>query len=163
MLPLRTVLDLLHCIYQNKAVFRGGLYGSTSSEIRSYEDLIKGKYLSLRHKLISIRNNIKKCYTINLVLYKCILDSSVGIATRLRDGQSGFLGLIPGGGWEFFLFTTASRTVVGPTQPPIQWVPGVLSLGIKRPGREADHSPLSRTECVELYIHSPILHGVVLS
>jgi hypothetical protein len=25
-----------------------------------------------------------------------------------------------------------------PTQPPIQWVPRVLSRGIKRPGREAD-------------------------
>jgi hypothetical protein len=24
---------------------------------------------------------------------------------------------------------------------PIQWVPEALSLGLKRPGREADHSP----------------------
>jgi hypothetical protein len=24
---------------------------------------------------------------------------------------------------------------------PIQWVPGDLSLELKRPGREADHSP----------------------
>jgi len=23
----------------------------------------------------------------------------------------------------------------GPTQPPIQWVPGTLSLGVKQPGR----------------------------
>jgi hypothetical protein len=30
---------------------------------------------------------------------------------------------------------------LGPTQPPIQWVPGALSLGVKWPGREADHSP----------------------
>jgi hypothetical protein len=40
-------------------------------------------------------------------------------------------------------------------------------LGVKRPGREADHSPPSRAEVkewVELHIHSPIrLHGVVLS
>jgi hypothetical protein len=28
---------------------------------------------------------------------------------------------------------------LGPTQPPIQWVAGVLSLGVKRPGSEADH------------------------
>jgi hypothetical protein len=28
-----------------------------------------------------------------------------------------------------FLFTTASRTALGPTQLPIQWVPGALSLG----------------------------------
>jgi len=34
----------------------------------------------------------------------------------------------------------------GPTQPPIQWVPGAASLGLERPGREADHSPPSRAE-----------------
>jgi hypothetical protein len=48
--------------------------------------------------------------------------------------------------WEFFFFTTASRTALGPTQPPIQWVPGALSLGVKRPVREADHSPPSSAE-----------------
>jgi hypothetical protein len=45
-----------------------------------------------------------------------------------------------------FLFTTASRPALGPTQPPIQWVPGALSLGVKRPGREADQSPVSSAE-----------------
>jgi hypothetical protein len=45
-----------------------------------------------------------------------------------------------------FLFTTGSRTALGPTQPPIQWVRGALSLGIKRPGCEADHSPPSSAE-----------------
>jgi hypothetical protein len=30
---------------------------------------------------------------------------------------------------EIFLFTTASRTALGTTQPPIQWVPGALSMG----------------------------------
>jgi hypothetical protein len=57
-----------------------------------------------------------------------------------------------------FLFTTASRTALGPTQPPIQWVPRVLSLGVKQPGREADHSLPSSAEvkeCVELYPHYP--------
>jgi hypothetical protein len=38
---------------------------------------------------------------------------------------------------------TVSRTALVPTQPPIQWVSGALSLGVKRPGREADHSPPS--------------------
>jgi hypothetical protein len=57
-----------------------------------------------------------------------------------------------------FLFTTASRTALGPTQPPIHWVPGALSLVVKRPGREADHSPPSSAEVeewVEIYLHSP--------
>jgi hypothetical protein len=45
-----------------------------------------------------------------------------------------------------FLFTTASRPSLGPTQPPIQWVPGALSLGVKRPGGEADHSIPSSAE-----------------
>jgi hypothetical protein len=30
---------------------------------------------------------------------------------------------------------------MGSTQLPIQWVPGALSLGVERPGCEADHSP----------------------
>jgi hypothetical protein len=32
------------------------------------------------------------------------------------------------------LFTTASRMALGPTQPPIQWVPGAISLGVKVAG-----------------------------
>jgi hypothetical protein len=44
------------------------------------------------------------------------------------------------------LFTTASRTAQGPIQLPIQWVQGALSLGIKQPDREADHSPTSITK-----------------
>jgi hypothetical protein len=35
---------------------------------------------------------------------------------------------------KIFLFSVASvsRPAVGPTQPPVQWVPGVLSPGVKR-------------------------------
>jgi hypothetical protein len=36
---------------------------------------------------------------------------------------------------------------LGPTQPPVQWVPGVPSPGVKaRPGRDADHSPPSSVQ-----------------
>jgi hypothetical protein len=64
-----------------------------------------------------------------------------------------------------FYFSMLSRPALGSTQPPLQWVPGALSPGVKRPGREADHSNLCRgQENVDLYILSPIrLHGVVLN
>jgi len=35
---------------------------------------------------------------------------------------------------------------MGPTQPPILWVPRAVSLGVKWPGTEADHSPPSSAE-----------------
>jgi hypothetical protein len=49
-------------------------------------------------------------------------------------------------GLGMFLFTTASRPDLRPTQPPIQLLAGTLSLKVKRPGREADHSPPSSAE-----------------
>jgi hypothetical protein len=41
--------------------------------------------------------------------------------------------------------------------PPIQCLPGALSLGVMWPGRETDPSRTSSAdqECVELYLHSP--------
>jgi len=60
-----------------------------------------------------------------------------------------------------------SRPDLGPTQPPIQWVPGALSLRIKRQEREDDHSPQSSTEIKNAWSYSstpPIrLHSLVLS
>jgi hypothetical protein len=78
------------------------------------------------------------------------------------------LGFDPRRGLGISLFTTASRTVLGPTQPPIQWVPVALFLGVKRSERVADHSPPSSAEVkgwVELYLHSnntPSWHGAQL-
>jgi len=57
-------------------------------------------------------------------------------------------------GLGIFLFTTASRPALGPTQPPIQWVPGALSLGLKLPGREADHSPPSSAEVKNVWSYT---------
>jgi hypothetical protein len=52
------------------------------------------------------------------------------------DGRSS----IPGYGKRVSL-STASRPTVELAQPPVQRVPGALSLRVKRPGREADCSP----------------------
>jgi hypothetical protein len=41
------------------------------------------------------------------------------------------IGFDPRLGQKIFLLAPASRLALKPTQPPIQWVPGVLSLGVK--------------------------------
>jgi hypothetical protein len=85
--------------------------------------------------------------------------SSVNIATDYGLDDRMIRVRIPAGGLGILLFDTVSRSALGPTQPPIRWVPGALSLGVKRLGREADHSPPSNAEveeCVELYHHSLI-------
>ena len=54
-------------------------------------------------------------------------------------------------------FPHLSRAPLEPTQPPVQWVPG-LSWGKMRPGRDADPSPPSSAvvqERVGLYLYSP--------
>jgi hypothetical protein len=90
--------------------------------------------------------------------YIKIRHGSVGIALGYGLDVRGSRVRLLAGGVGIFLFTAASRTALGPTQPPIQWVPGALSLEAKRPGREADHSPPSSAEvkeCAEVYLHSP--------
>jgi len=48
--------------------------------------------------------------------------------------------------YEFPHFATASRPVLGSTQPIIQWVLGAVIPRVKRLGREADHSHPSSSE-----------------
>jgi hypothetical protein len=58
----------------------------------------------------------------------------------------GALGFYSRRGLGIFLFTTEFRPALGSTQPPLKWVPGALSLAVKRPGSGSDHSPPSRAE-----------------
>jgi hypothetical protein len=64
-------------------------------------------------------------------------DSAVDIATRLR-AWSGFQDSIPDRVLEFIFSPPCLRPALGSTQPSIQWVPWALSLGVKRPGGEAE-------------------------
>jgi len=87
------------------------------------------------------------CYKSYLLLcFRSLVgrDSSVDTVTRYGlDGlgiESRWMGR--GGGRDF---PHPSRPVLGPTQPPIQWVPG-LSPGVKRPGRGVDQPPASSAE-----------------
>jgi hypothetical protein len=64
----------------------------------------------------------------------CGLGSGVGIATGYGlDGP----GIESRWGRDF---SYLSRQVLGPTHPPVKWVPR-LSGGKERPGRDADPSP----------------------
>jgi hypothetical protein len=54
-------------------------------------------------------------------------------------------GSIPAGPRDFSLLNSV-QTGSGATQPPIQWAKRVLSLAVKRPGREADYLSQSSAE-----------------
>jgi hypothetical protein len=82
-----------------------------------------------------------------MYVYACV-HKDMKIAFESTNWTIKVLGFDSRWGLEIFLFVTES-TVLGPTQPPIQWVPGALSLGVKRPGREANHSPPSDAEVKE--------------
>jgi hypothetical protein len=119
---------------------------------------------------LSVRDQVSNPYRTTgkiMILYILILnsrDSSVGIVTKLGAGRSGSdsrqsLGI--------FLFATASRLDLWPTQPPTQWVAGALSPGVKQTGCEADHSPPSSSEVKNAWsytaTHRIRLHSVVLN
>jgi hypothetical protein len=71
---------------------------------------------------------------VNLPLYQ------IAQSVYRRCGQPGFDSRQQK---EIFLVSTLSRPALGPIQPLTQCISGVLSPGIKRPEREADHSPPS--------------------
>jgi hypothetical protein len=76
-------------------------------------------------------------------------------------------GSIPSRGRDSFLFITASRSALRPTQPPIHWVSEDLFQGIKCLGYEADHPPPSSGEIKNVlsYTFTPPIHhhSVVLN
>jgi hypothetical protein len=58
------------------------------------------------------------------------------------------------GSTKNILFSMSSSLALGPTQPPIQYVPWTISPGLKRPEREADHSPPSSADVKERWIYT---------
>jgi len=91
-----------------------------------YIAVIKSYY---KHILTELRTNL------------LLLFSQDSWATIWMIGGSG-----PNQGLGIFLLTTMSTLTLGPSQPPILWVPGALSLWIKLPGCEADHSSPSSAD-----------------
>jgi hypothetical protein len=121
------------------------LYGSPS--IVKYSRLRWAQHVARMRQKECIENFLGESF------WNSWLKEGFGIALGYGLDDRGTRVRFPAGLW-IFLSTTASRTALGPTQPPMQW----LSLGVKRLGREADHSPPSSAEVkerVELYFHSP--------
>jgi hypothetical protein len=78
------------------------------------------------------------------------LGSSVGIATSYGVDDRGF-------GVRVLvasrIFSTLSRSALGPTQPPMQWVWEALSPGVERQEHDADHSPPTSAEVKKTWIY----------
>jgi hypothetical protein len=83
-------------------------------------------------------------------------DSVVGTATGYGLDDQG-VGVRAPVGDKNFLFSTSSRSALESTQPPIQSVPVAVSPGVKRPGREADHSPPASAEVKKIWIYTSSL------
>jgi hypothetical protein len=72
-------------------------------------------------------------------------NSAVGIATGYELDERGVGVRVPVGGNNFH-FCMSSISALRPTQPPVQRVQRAFSLGVKRPGREDNHSPPTSAE-----------------
>jgi hypothetical protein len=70
------------------------------------------------------------CHSVNNILVSCLILREPGssLATGWTTGRSRF---DPRQGQRIFPLASVSRPALGPTQPPVQWVPGVLSRGLK--------------------------------
>jgi hypothetical protein len=79
-------------------------------------------------------------------------DSAVSIATGYGTGRPRSRSSSPDK-VKNFLFSTSVRPALGSNQPRTQWVPGALSLGVKRSVREADHSPPASAEVKKMLIY----------
>jgi hypothetical protein len=99
---------------------------------------------------------------LNLLSHTSSVVIALGYGLDDRDSRV----RVPAGAGNFSL-NHRVQNGSGPTQPPIQWVPGALSLGLKRPGRESDHSPPFSAEVKNewSYTSTPLIRllGVVLS
>jgi hypothetical protein len=63
----------------------------------------------------------------------CVGDGLAQLVQCLTTGwTTGRSGLDPRQGQRIFPLASVSRSALGPTQPPVQWVPGVLYPGVKR-------------------------------
>jgi hypothetical protein len=112
---------------------------------------MKSKVLKQPHQCLE-RYFHSLFYKTNKIVYRELLRSAVaqsGYSDLLRAGRQRGRSSNPGRVKNFHFFIS-SRTDLGPTQRPIQWVPGLFPLEIKRPESETQHIQLvPRSEKLE--------------
>jgi hypothetical protein len=108
-----------------------------------YLILYRSLFLSVSALMLSLDSHLLKAY-----FSKIQSKNGAGIVQRHRAGlRAGRSGVRVPARTANFLFTTPARRGLRSTQHPIQRVPGgSLPGGVKRPGRESDHSPQSSAE-----------------
>jgi hypothetical protein len=103
-------------------------------------------------------------YYARRILFFIFLISSAGISLSYGLDDRGSRVRFPGGGARNF--SLYHRVENGSVAHPASY-PTASSLGVKRPGREADHSPQTSAEVKDEWIYNSILpirlHGVVHS
>jgi hypothetical protein len=90
-----------------------------------YSVYLKGRdyFRGPRHRCESnIIVNVNEIWYEDIEWINFVQDRDSQFSDWLRAGRSVVGGFDSRRGLEIFLFTTASRTALGPTQPPIQWV-----------------------------------------
>jgi hypothetical protein len=99
---------------------------------------------------------IRLNYVIYMATFGC-WDSAVGTATGYGagrpKGRNSSLGRV-----KNFHFSTSSIQLVGPTQPPLQWVSMDLSQGVRRHGGKGDYSPqtIAEVKKLQFFTHIPL-------
>jgi hypothetical protein len=144
------------------------LFSIESSVIEIYQGLLNVTWYNINSPLCMLANatatEVGKWLSAINVLPLSFLDTSQNndwLRAGRPRGRSSSPSMV-----KNFLFSMSFRPDLGPTQPPIQWVLGALSLGVEWQGHEADHSPPTSVKVKKLWTYTsapPCLHGVVLN
>jgi hypothetical protein len=140
------------------AVSEGSQEQTRPVTVSNYKLHISGVRLQnkrLQPYLLELKKGIKWYFKLFQRLHNVSQDSSVGIVTGygLHDQGGGSLSPYR---VKNVQFSISSRPALGSTQPPVKWVLGALSRGVKRQGCEADHSPPTSAEVKKMWIYTSI-------
>jgi hypothetical protein len=90
---------------------------------------------------IHIENIVLSTLNYIEIFYVNVMQSWGSSVSIVSDYRLGDRGSIPAEAKDFPL-ASVSRPALRPTHSPVQWVPGVVSGGKMRLGRDTDHTPI---------------------